>query len=45
MQNEKRLAFVLLHQLVIQICMLPVFQETRLALGKTRTHREICFGR
>ena len=43
MQNEKRLAFVLLHQLVIQICMLPVFQETRLALGKTRTHREICF--
>ena len=41
-QNEEWLALVLLHQFMVEICLLPVLKKTRLALGKTRTHREIC---
>ena len=41
-QDEEWLALVLLHQFMIELCLLPVLKKTRLALGKTRTHRKIC---
>ena len=44
MQNEKRLALVLLHQFMVEVVLLPVFQKTRLALRQTGTHREFGFG-
>ena len=44
MQNEKRLALVLLHQFMVEVVLLPVFQKTRLALWQTGTHREFGFG-
>ena len=43
-QNEKRLALVLLHQFMVEVVLLPVFQKTRLALRQTGTHREFGFG-
>ena len=43
MQNEERLALVLLHQLMIKVVFFPALQKTRLALGQAGTHGKISF--
>ena len=41
MQNEQRLALILLHQCIIDVVLFPFGQKFRLALRKTSAHRKI----
>ena len=45
MQNKQGLALVFLHQCIINMILFPLRQKLRLALGKTRAHREISLGK
>ena len=41
---EQGLALVLFKHLVVDVHLLPVLEHLRLALGQTRTHRELGLG-
>ena len=43
MKHKERFAFVMLHQLVVKLFLLPIFERFRLALGQTCTHWKIGF--
>ena len=44
-QNEKGLALVLFHQLVINALLLKIAQHIRLSLGEGSAHRKVCLGK